>query len=105
MNDLRRVPTEELEAELVRRARGQWKTRPDQPIPHCDECDNFIPYTAGEEVPANFNPCSKGHSMRFKVPHSMGDAHSGNWGFYLPGCKDRAVSRGAARGRAMETEK
>lgn len=85
--DLRRVPTDDLVAELRHRAKGAWRER--KPIPCCDECTHFVAYTKDPStMPEEYNPCALGHAMRFKVPESYVDH---NWGFYLRGCKDRQL--------------
>lgn len=93
-DDLRRISTERLAAELERRSACLW--REPRPIPNCDECNHFTPYipqTESDVPPASYNPCAKGRAMRFRLPESMGDVNSGNWGYYLRGCKDRATTK------------
>jgi hypothetical protein len=68
--------TEELETEIARRKHLR---EDDPPIKHCDECAHFVFVTAENERNVDFNPCSKGHHMRFQMPDSPMDL---NWGFF-----------------------
>ncbi len=76
--------TEELEREIARR---RYEKDDDPPIKHCDECAHFIRMTKENERDTSFNPCSKGHHMRFQEPNSGSDL---NWGFFRRGCRDRS---------------
>ena len=89
--ELHRIPTAELEAELVRRRKGEWREKPSPPLPFCDPCGNFIPFRGDPStpIPEAYNPCANNHPMRFRVPQTMGDVHEGNWGFYKHRCPDR----------------
>jgi len=62
-----------------------------KPIKHwCDDCKNFKPWSRpqSEDVPDDYNPCSKGHKMTLRVPESYTD----DWGLYRRVCKDRNES-------------
>jgi len=75
--------TQELLTEIERRIEVK---RDRTPIKPCDECAYFVPWSNISECPKTYNPCSKGHSMSFRLPK---DYQSTDWGFYRPGCKDR----------------
>lgn len=87
MNDLEKFTTEALRAELARRQNGKIvRARDFKP---CDECSHFKP--APEDAPKDYNPCQKGHAMKFRMPQS--DSYrDDDWGFYLPRCKDREAA-------------
>jgi len=75
--------TQALMDELRRR---EELPKPRSRIMPCDECAHFVPWTKSDEAPGDYNPCSKGHRLLFRVPKDYEDT---NWGFYRPGCKDR----------------
>lgn len=79
---LEEYSSQELKEELARRMLGD---RPPPIRKWCDECTHFVAWKEDSEPPADFNPCSKGHKMRFRVPTPPMDDQ---WGFYKPGCKD-----------------
>jgi hypothetical protein len=87
MPDLRRVPTEDLIDELTKRAGTQYREPPANLPPLCDTCGNFIPFEGNpDDMPRDYNPCSAGHTMRFRMPIGPLDDQ---WGFYKHGCPDR----------------
>lgn len=84
---LRRYSTSQLIEELARRANCVTTQKPRH---WCHDCNNFVAWC--DKVPAprkecleNYNPCTKGHAMRFMVPEEYDD----EYGFYLPVCADR----------------
>lgn len=84
--DLRRVPTNALVEELTKRAGTEYR-EPGDDLPLCDTCGNFVPFTGDPDgMPKNYNPCSAGHVMRFRMPRSPIDDF---WGFYKHNCPDR----------------
>jgi len=85
---LRRYSRNQLIEELARRAneRDTRKT----PEHWCHDCSHFVAWC--EQVPAprkdcpdEYNPCTKGHAMRFMAPEEIDD----EYGFYLAVCADR----------------
>jgi len=58
----------------------------------CDQCENFKNYPQNtfavfDPKVIKYNPCQKGHEMRFKMYES--DCQSVNdWGFRMKTCKD-----------------
>lgn len=55
---------------------------------YCDDCKHFKCWTKRGEVPEDYNPCSKGHTMRFHMPEGWEDPHGG--GYFRRVCSDRA---------------
>lgn len=74
----------ELIEELARRTRTRDKEREKS---WCDDCANFKPWNGLDGMPENYNPCSKGHEMKFQEPVDYSDAIG--WGFYRLVCADR----------------
>jgi len=84
---LRRYSTNQLIEELARRANGKVTKKPES---WCHECSHFIAWldvvpTPRKDCPENYNPCTKGHKMRFMAPEEIDD----EYGFYLNVCADR----------------
>jgi hypothetical protein len=84
---LRRYTTNQLIEELARRANGKTTERPEH---WCHECSHFVAWLdrvprPRRECPENYNPCAKGHAMRFMAPEEIDD----EYGFFLPVCADR----------------
>lgn len=86
---LRRYTRNQLIEELARRANERDTRKPEQ---WCHDCRHFVtwldqdpPELARRECPDSYNPCTKGHKMRFSAPEEMED----EYGFYLPVCADR----------------
>ena len=86
--DLKKVPDDWLLEEIIRRRNNETAAKPEH---WCHDCDHFKAWNelprAGE-CPKDFNPCTKGHGMKFIVPVDYGDEH----GFYRRVCADRAVA-------------
>lgn len=83
---LRGYTTAQLIEELARRA----NTRvPKQPEHWCHDCAHHLVWldgkTPNKPCPDDYNPCTKGHEMRFMAPEEIDD----EYGFYLPVCVDR----------------
>ena len=84
---LRRYTTNQLIEELARRANGKTTERPEH---WCHECSHFVAWldrvpAPRKDCPDDYNPCQKGHAMRFIAPDEIDD----EYGFYLPVCADR----------------
>ena len=84
---LRRYSREQLIEELARRANEQPTAQPAQ---WCDDCTHFVAWNdrvppPRRDCPEDYNPCQKGHAMRFQAPEEIGE----EYGFYLPVCADR----------------
>lgn len=83
---LRAFSTDQLIEELARRRneRGQ-----QTPRDWCENCTHFIPWIEGDTpeavMPTDYNPCEKGHAMRFQAPDAIDD----EYGYYLAICADR----------------
>lgn len=101
---LRRYSTNQLIEELARRANGVPTQKPEH---WCHDCTHFVAWcdkvpAPRKDCPENYNPCTKGHAMRFMVPEEYGD----EYGFYLQVCADRGLTsnnqvvRPAACGRS-----
>lgn len=56
--------------------------------PWCDDCAHFMPYAGDGDVPSRYNPCDRGHRMRFVMPTAWGGPD--NFGYVRPTCPDRA---------------
>lgn len=92
--DLRKVHLEELEEEIHRRRRWREEHTP-APTPYCDECQHFVAFIGGaENVPDDYNPCDLHHKMKFRMPDGP---TTDDWGFYRPGCTDRATNASSTR--------
>lgn len=74
---------DELLEELARRRSTRDQERPVDSW--CHDCGHFQTWTGMGDAPRDFNACSKGHAMQFRVPADYGDA----WGFYRRVCADR----------------
>ena len=85
MSKFTNITTDELLAEIVRRRNARIARRP---IVNCETCQNFKPH---ENADDKYNPCSKGHEMKFRHPEADdGPANSNDdWGFYRNCCPDR----------------
>lgn len=79
---LHEYATEELVAELASRREG-----PRQPevTRFCDQCANFKAHEGEKPPPKDFNACTKGHAMTFRMPEGY---RADGWGFYRRGCKE-----------------
>lgn len=88
MMRLRRYSRHQLIEELARRENERGARQ--EPEHWCHECVHFVawfdrdPQPRGD-CPDDYNPCQKGHSMKFMAPEEIGD----DYGFYLRACKDR----------------
>ena len=86
-SELRRFRTEQLIEELARRANAEPVERPEH---WCHDCLHFVAWNERPrtgEMPEDFNPCTKGHTMRFIAPKDYGD----EYGHYLRVCADRLL--------------
>lgn len=85
---LRDYSTPQLIEELARRANERSVKRP--PI-WCHDCAHYLCWldgaTPSRRMPDDYNPCQKGHEMRFWVPEEI----DGEYGHFLPVCADRVV--------------
>lgn len=84
--DLKKVPSDWLIEELIRRRNAEPVAKPKH---WCHDCANFESWNAKQRagtMPDDFNPCTKGHAMQFVVPQEVNDEH----GFYRRVCQDRA---------------
>ncbi len=73
----------QLIEELARRQRRRDR---EGDVPWCDECANFRPWRGDGDAPDTFNPCSKGHRLKFR---DAGTYASLDFGFYRLVCEDR----------------
>lgn len=74
----------ELIEELARRAANREKSKPKK---WCSNCSNFKCWKGvGNDVPEEYNPCTKGHKMSFAMPEYETDD---DYGFYRGICADR----------------
>jgi hypothetical protein len=88
MNPLAQYSTEALLNELDRRQ--IW--RPRTKIIPCDECHHFKAFedkSGNLAIPNDFNPCTKGHKLLFRMPDGHPDNAVAPWGLYRTGCRDR----------------
>lgn len=86
---LQAFTTDDLLAEVVRRrneARYDWERRP---VKWCEDCAHARFWTKTMDPPANFNICSKGHKLSFRMAEEWEGPH-GESGFYRRVCEDRA---------------
>lgn len=86
---LRDYTTAQLIEELARRANGRATKLPEH---WCHACAHFLTWVDGKTphkpCPDDYNPCTKGHAMRFITPEEIGD----EYGFHLPVCVDRQMT-------------
>lgn len=85
--ELRRYSTNQLIEELARRANGHSTDKPEH---WCHDCKHFVAWIDANRVghkacPEDYNPCTKGHAMKFLAPEEIDD----EYGYYLPVCADR----------------
>lgn len=85
--ELRKFSTDALLEEMIRRANNQPIKKPED---WCHDCMHFEAWL--DKVPSpradcqeTYNPCTKGHTMRFMVPEELDEEH----GFYRRVCADR----------------
>jgi hypothetical protein len=91
---LRNFSTDQLIEELARRANARGTRKPKL---WCHDCANFVAWCdrkpgprksvkpIEDGCPEDYNPCTKGHEMKFVVPEMIDD----EYGLYLPVCADR----------------
>jgi hypothetical protein len=89
---LRDYSTQQLLEEMARRARN---SATEKPAAWCHDCTHFVAWcdkvpAPRKDCPDTYNPCTKGHTMRFMAPEGYPDGDD-CWGFYMPVCADRAV--------------
>lgn len=83
---------DELIEELARRRNAKPDVLPEDVCHWCHDCGNFIPWTnQRKKIPEDYNPCKKGHEMRFVVPDINGDPHADH-GFFRLVCADRDIA-------------
>ena len=85
--ELRRFNTSQLIEELARRHNENPVVKPDH---WCHDCAHYVAWNDKPrkgECPDSFNPCTKGHTMKFIAPQDFGD----EYGFYLRVCADRKM--------------
>ena len=86
---LSKISTDKLMEELVRRRNARRAREESQkPIENCDECANFRVWSKRGECPDDYNPCGKGHKMRFRMPRDE-NPHDPDYGYYRIVCADR----------------
>ncbi|WP_089415350.1 hypothetical protein [Vitreoscilla filiformis] len=93
--NLREYSTQQLIEELARRANEQPTNKPEH---WCHECTHFVTWydqhpMPRKECPDTYNPCTKGHAMKFLPPEDYDD----EYGFYLPVCVDRDLQHDPSR--------
>lgn len=86
-SDLSSFTTDQLLSEVVRR-RNETAAKDAADITFCDECVHVRYWTISSEPPKDFNVCSKGHSLMFRMPEDWEGPH-GPSGFYRRVCADR----------------
>jgi len=79
--------TQQLIEELARRANAVPTKKPRH---WCHDCRHFVAWCDKKpapriDCPDDYNPCTKGHEMKFMAP----DGYDDDYGFYLPVCSDR----------------
>lgn len=89
-NPLKRFSDEQLLEEMVRRQRVRDERNERLAFQPCDECKNFVFWRADGDPPDDYQPCSKGHQMKFRMP-SGHNPYQEDWGFYRRICADRAT--------------
>ncbi len=98
---LRDYTTAQLIEELARRANGCATKKPEH---WCHDCTHFLTWLDGKEpnkpCPDDYNPCLKGHVMRFLAPEGFDD----EYGFYLRVCPDRDLKRSALHHEEREDD-
>jgi hypothetical protein len=78
---------DELLAELARRERA--RTAKEPPEQWCDDCVHFIPAgDLSDDDLDEYNPCAKGHKMKFHPPEDMAGVCGMEFGFYRNNCRD-----------------
>ncbi len=80
--------TDELWEELTRRRRDGDDREPEEK-PRCDECGHHRYWTKPGDPPSSWNPCSKGHALKFEGPNDWDGPHQEYVGFYRTPCEDR----------------
>lgn len=88
MNPLKGFSDDRLIEELVRRRNNARSVTPEH---WCDECRNYVVWSEAKrtgEMPDDFNPCGKGHTMQFIMPIEINDDH----GYYRRVCADRDMA-------------
>ncbi|WP_039804017.1 hypothetical protein [Azotobacter chroococcum] len=72
----------------------------EQPIEYCEDCQHFKAWTKPirrswndirrvvGDVPDDYNPCSRGHSMLFRMAEEWEGPHA-DYGYYRRACGDR----------------
>lgn len=85
INPLGRFSVDQLLEELSRRRQESAERRP---IIHCDTCANFITKADADD---NYNPCSKGHKMSFRMPDGLTFPNPEEWGYYKAVCIHREI--------------
>ena len=84
---LRQFSRHQLIEELARRANEAPTAKPER---WCHDCTHFVAWLDQDppkrrDMPDGYNPCTKGHTMRFMAPEEIDD----EYGFYRPVCTDR----------------
>ena len=90
---LRDYTENQLLEELARRANARGTKKPDH---WCHDCAHFVAWfdrvpAPRKDCPEDYNPCAKGHAMKFIVPEEIGD----EYGFYRSVCADRDAKANA----------
>lgn len=85
---LRVYSTAQLIEEVARRANA---ATTEQPQHWCHDCAKYVCWVDGptpaRPMPDDYNPCSHGHKMRFKMPEDMDD----EYGHFLNVCPNRDI--------------
>lgn len=88
-NPLKGFSDEQLLEELCRRQRVRLERDERLAFQPCDECKHFVFWVnADSDPPDNYNPCSKGHKMKFRMPEGY-NQHPSEYGFYRRVCAHR----------------
>lgn len=86
-NPLAKFSTAVLLEEIARREQQRAERKPIKDW--CEDCKHFKFWTKSSDPPDDYNPCSKGHKMSFRVPETMSDVDNDS-GYYRRICTDRA---------------
>lgn len=89
---LRSFSDDDLIEELARRRNDRSKRKPER---WCQDCARFVPWGIDNKMPMpeNYNPCSKGHAMKFHTPESLDD----EFGYFVHICADREDAPGVPK--------
>jgi hypothetical protein len=72
-NPLKGFSDEQLLEEIVRRQRVRSERDERVAFVACEDCANFIFWKKTGDPPKDYQPCSKGHEMKFRMPDGYND--------------------------------